>query len=129
MLPVQPRRLDRVDHVFTDHDLKAAAVWANVKVALIRCGGCRWLWLFERELRARRMRVRSPRGDYWLPFLPDAYLKVIYPNDDVQACLVEIDMGTHAAPHRAKCKPSRLLLAAGLFDHRLAALGESDSAC
>ena len=37
---------------------------------------------------------RSPQGDYWLPFLPDAYFEVIYPNDDVQACLVEIDMGT-----------------------------------
>jgi hypothetical protein len=40
------------------------------------------------------MRVRSPQGDYWLPFLPDAYFEVIYPNDDVQAVLVEIDMGT-----------------------------------
>ena len=94
LLPVQQRRLDRLDHVFIDHDLKAAALWANVKVALIRRGGCRWLWLGERELRARRMRVRSPQGDYWLPFLPDAYFEVIYPNDDVQAMLVEIDMGT-----------------------------------
>ena len=40
-LPVQPRRLDRLDHVFIDHDLKAAALWANGKVALIRRGGCR----------------------------------------------------------------------------------------
>src|SRR5229473_4038352 len=50
VLPVQLRRLDRLDHVFVDHDLKAAALWANVKVQLIHRGGCRWLWLGEREL-------------------------------------------------------------------------------
>src|SRR5215471_151869 len=72
-LPVQPRRLDRLDHVFVDHDLKAAALWANIRRALIHRGGCRWLWLGERELRAKRMRVRSPQNNYWLPFLPDAY--------------------------------------------------------
>src|SRR6266851_4549806 len=93
-LPVQPRRLDRLDHVFVDHDLNAAALWWNVKVQLIRRGGCRWLWIGERELRAKRMRVRAPQADYWLPFLPDAYFEVIYPNDDVQCVLVEIDMGT-----------------------------------
>ena len=91
-LPVQPRRLDRLDHVFVDHDLKAAALWANVKVELIRLGGCRWLWLGERELRAKKMRVRS--GQYWLPFLPDAYFEVSYPNGDLQCAIVEIDMGT-----------------------------------
>jgi hypothetical protein len=40
------------------------------------------------------MRVRSPQGNYWLPFLPDAYFEVVYPNGDVQVHLVEIDMGT-----------------------------------
>src|SRR6266851_8352687 len=93
-LPVQPRRLDRLDHVFVDHDLNAAALWANVKVQLIRRGGCRWLWIGERELRAKRMRVRAPQADYWLPFLPDAYFEVIYPNGNVQCVAVEIDMGT-----------------------------------
>jgi hypothetical protein len=93
-LPVQPRRLDRLDHLFIDHDLKAAALWANVLAQLRGRRGCRWLWLGERELRARRMRVRSPQGNYWLPFLPDAYFEVVYPNDDLQASLVEIDMGT-----------------------------------
>jgi hypothetical protein len=37
------------------------------------------------------MRVRS--GDYWLPFLPDAYFEVTYPNGDIQCVLVEVDMG------------------------------------
>jgi hypothetical protein len=94
VLPVQPRRLDRLDHVFVDHDLKAAALWGNIRAQLRSRRGCRWLWIGERELRAKRMRVRAPHADYWLPFLPDGYFEVIYPNGDVQACLVEIDMGT-----------------------------------
>src|SRR6266849_6266367 len=94
VLPVQPRRLDRLDHVFVDHDLKAAALWANLRAQLRGRRGCRWLWIGERELRARRMRVRAPQGDYWLPFLPDGSFEVTYPSGDVQACLVEIDMGT-----------------------------------
>jgi hypothetical protein len=93
-LPVQRRRLDRLDHVFIDHDLKAAALWANLLAQLRRRRGHKWLWLGERELRARHMRVRSRQGDYWLPFLPDAYFEVVYPNGDVQCVLVEIDMGT-----------------------------------
>jgi hypothetical protein len=91
-LPVQPRRLDRLDHVFVDHDLKAVALWANLRAQLRGRRGCRWLWVGERELRAKRMRVRS--GDYWLPFLPDAYFEVTYPNGDVQCALIEVDMGT-----------------------------------
>lgn len=96
-MPVQPRRLDRLDHVFIDHDLKAAALWANLMAQLRDRHGCKWLWLSERELRAKRMhvRLRSKKGDdYWVPFLPDAYFEVIYPNGDVQVALVEIDMGT-----------------------------------
>ncbi len=93
-LPVQPRRLDRLDHVFIDHDLKAAALWANLRAQLRGRRGCRWVWLGERELSARRMRVRAPQGDYWLPFLPDAYFEITYPTEDAQACLVEVDMGT-----------------------------------
>src|SRR5216683_4388785 len=94
VLPVQARRLDRLDHVFIDHDLKAAALWANLRAELRDRRGCRWLWLGERELRAKRMRVRAPQGDYWLPFLPDAYFEITYPTEDAQACLVEVDMGT-----------------------------------
>lgn len=92
-LPVQVRRLDRLDHVFVDHDLKAAALWANVR-AQLRGRGCRLLWIGERDLRTRRMRVRAPSGDRWLPFLPDAYFAVQYPGGNVQACVVEIDMGS-----------------------------------
>jgi hypothetical protein len=65
-LPVQPRRLDRLDHVFVDHDLQATAFWVNLAAQLrtftprVR----RWTWLGERELRARRMRVREPRARF-----------------------------------------------------------------
>jgi hypothetical protein len=107
-LPVQPRRLDRLDHAFVDHDLKAAALWANLAFQLGRHRDCTWLWLGERELRAKRMRVRSPQGDYWLPFLPDAYFEVVYPNGKVQTCLVEIDMGTLTLRRFGRrCRPSR----------------------
>ena len=92
-LPVQPRRLDRLDHVFIDHDLKAAALWANVKVALIRRGGCRWLWLGERELRAKRMRVRSP-GRLLAAVPTRRVLRGPLPERRRTGVLVEIDMGT-----------------------------------
>jgi hypothetical protein len=92
--PVQPRRLDRLDHVFVDHDLKSAALWANLRAQLRGRHAYRFLWLGERELRAKRMRVRSPETDYWLPLLPDAYFEVTHPSGDVQCVLVEIDMGT-----------------------------------
>jgi len=95
--PVQPRRLDRLDHVFIDHDLQAAALWANVQAQLRERRGCTCRWLGERELRAKRMqvRLRSRTGDdYWAPFLPDAYFEITYPTGHVQVALVEIDMGT-----------------------------------
>ena len=54
----------------------------------------RWLWIGEREIGARRMRVRAPNAGYRVPFLPDVYFEVTYPNGDVQCVVVEIDMGT-----------------------------------
>jgi Replication-relaxation len=92
---VQPRRLDRLDHVFVEHDLKAAALWANVH-NLLR-GRCvrAFRWTPERDLRARRLRVRDPdRPSRWLPFLPDGAFEVVYRDGRVQSMLIEIDMGT-----------------------------------
>lgn len=87
--PVQPRRIDRLDH-----DLKAAALWANLRAYYADRDGCRFGWTGERELRARRMRVRSPSTGYWMPFLPDAYFEVTDPDGDTRCVVVEIDMGT-----------------------------------
>jgi hypothetical protein len=118
VLPVQPRRLDRLDHVFVDHDLNAAALWANVRAELCDRGGCRWLWLGERELRARRMRVRN--GEYWLPFLPDGYFEVTYPSGDVQCAVVEVDMGTLTLRRFArKIQAFELVLEDGVFQRHL----------
>jgi hypothetical protein len=50
------------------------------------------------------MRVRS--GDYWLPFLPDAYFEVTYPNGDVQCALVEVDTGTLTLRRFARKDPT-----------------------
>jgi hypothetical protein len=36
------------------------------------------------------MRVRVSQAGCWLPFLPDAYFEVAYPNGTVQACIVEM---------------------------------------
>jgi hypothetical protein len=94
VLPVQVRRLDRLDHFLVDHDLNAAALWANVRAQPRQRRGCRWLWVGERELRAKRTRVYAPQADYWLPFLPDGYFEVIYPSGGTQCALVEVDMGT-----------------------------------
>jgi len=95
-LPVQARRLDRLDHVFVDHDPQAAAFWANLAAQrrtftpTVRW----WTWLGERELRARRMQVRNPERGFWLPFLPDAYFEVVHADGRVQCGIVEVDMGT-----------------------------------
>jgi Replication-relaxation len=87
-LPVQARRLDRLDYVFVEHDLQAAAFWANLKVQLRTTPYAqRWAWLGERELRARHMRVRDPDGKFWLPFLPEAYFEVTYADGRVQSAI------------------------------------------
>ncbi len=95
-LPVQPRRLDRLDHVFIDHDLQAAALWANLRVQVRSCSDRirRWSWWSERELRAKQLHVREPQRGYRLPFLPDAYLELTYAGGRVQCVVIEIDMGT-----------------------------------
>lgn len=94
-LPVQPRTLDRLDHVCIDHDLKAVALWADLKAQLCNCRGSRWLWIGRtRAHRPSECTSARPQTDSWLPFLPDAYFELIYPNGDVQCVLVEIEVGT-----------------------------------
>jgi hypothetical protein len=115
--PVQRRRLDRLDDLFIEHDLKAAALWAHLR-ALLRHSRTRGLrWTPERDLRARKARVRDPQTNRWLPFLPDAYFEVDYPDGTVQCCLLEIDMGSLTlARFRRKLSAFELYLAQGLFE-------------
>src|SRR5207302_589151 len=78
--PVQRRRLDRLNSVFLDHDLTIAAFWANLVATLRPTPVALRRWLPERDLRARRLRVRDPRDGRWLPFLPDAAFELRYPS-------------------------------------------------
>ena len=155
---IRRRRLDRLDHQFIEHDLKAAALWAHLCAALRAAGLHRWSWTGERDLRARHLGVVDPKTRRRLPFLPDGYFEINYdydpagagpaaglshrlvgsstaafadeerrregqrpmaipsPSDTVQACLVEIDMGTLTLRRfRAKVRAFELALAQGLF--------------
>jgi hypothetical protein len=115
---VQRRRLDRLDHVFVDHDLRAAALWANVSSQLRERAVRAFSWTPERDLRARRFRVRDPdRPNSWLPFLPDGAFEVVYGDGRVQYVLVEIDMGTLTLERfRRKVCAFEELLARGGFE-------------
>ncbi len=71
-------------------------------------------WLPERELRARKVRVYDPRTGWWLPVLPDAAFEVVYPDGCVQACLLEVDLGTLTLKRfRRKVRAFELDLAQG----------------
>ena len=115
--PVHCRRFDRLDDVFVEHDLTVAALWANLE-ALTRATEVRGLrWVPERALRGYRARVRDPLSGRSLPFLPDAYVELVYPDDTVQCYLVEVDMGTLTlARFRRKLRAFETYLAEGLFE-------------
>lgn len=96
--PVHARRIDRLDALFVDHNLKAAALWANLhrlgcdqpvrQIARVSAWG-------ERQLRAWRLASLTtyPHRRRW-PFLPDGMLKLQYRDGRTQLIAVEIDAGT-----------------------------------
>lgn len=110
------RRLDRTSELFVEHNLMVAGVWANVR-ALIRSHPITLeVWIADRELRARRLRVKDHADDRWLPFLPDAYFEIHYASGRIQCCLLEVDRGTHALKAlRRKFRAFELFLANGHF--------------
>ncbi len=92
---VQRRRLDRLDDLFIDHDLKAARFWANL-VDLLRDTRVRnWGWRSERDIRAEKRRVFDDANQKLLRVLPDAEFGIRYPGGRVQWGMLEVDMGTH----------------------------------
>jgi hypothetical protein len=108
---VHRRRLDRLDARALEHDHRAARLWAMLTAHLPRTRLTGFRWEAEPALRARRLRLRIPgtgdRGhDYGygggsdrgrgrlLPFLPDGYLELGYPDGSVQCAVVEVDQGT-----------------------------------
>ena len=116
---VRCRRLGRLDDRSLDHDLQAVRFWANLRV-LVRGTRIRSVaWTTERDLRARRVRVRLPRRRYAATFLPDGYFEVTYPDGFVQCGVVEIDTGTlPLARFRKKLQVFEECLEQGaFFDH------------
>jgi hypothetical protein len=89
------RRVERLDPRSAEHDLQAAALWANLR-AVIRSSHMRAIrWIPERWLRGRNLRIRDPQNHHvWLPFLPDGYCELTYPNGGVRCLLVETDTGS-----------------------------------
>ena len=93
--PVQRRRPDRMGgDLFLGHDHMIATFWANLAALLRRAAVTRWRWVSERDLRGRRLRVRDPYSNRWLPMLPDGLFEVEYSTGSVQCALLEVDMGT-----------------------------------
>lgn len=91
---VQRRRVERLRTTFLDHELTIATFWAHL-VALLRPSQAMLeRWIPEREIRARKLRAYDSRTQRLIPVLPDAVFLVRYPDDYVQACYLEVDMGT-----------------------------------
>jgi hypothetical protein len=103
---VRRRRLDRLDARALEHDHQAARLWALLAAHRPRTRVTGFRWEAELSLRARKLRVRVPgpaadgsggdgsgRGRA-LPFLPDGYAELDYPDGSVQCCVFEVDRGT-----------------------------------
>jgi hypothetical protein len=102
---VHRRRLDRLDARALEHDHEAARLWATITAHRPQTRLTGFRWEAEPSLRARRLRVRvaAPDDDgsggvrgrgRLLPFLPDGYAELDYPDGAVQCCVVEVDRGT-----------------------------------
>lgn len=103
--PVHQRRLDRLDDQNIDHDLKAAAFWAQLR-ALARGKRVKnWYWTSERDLKAEQRRIKDPETNKWLAVLPDGEFRIVYPSGDVQLCFLEIDMDS--MPEKRFCQKMR----------------------
>src|SRR6266545_8405957 len=94
--PVRAPRTDHMADAFVDHGLLVAGVWAHLVAALRGSRAASFRWLVERQLRARGWWVEDPRTGRRLPVLPDGYAEIGLPGGGVHACLVEVDMGSHA---------------------------------
>ena len=91
---VQRRRVDRLRTTFLDHELTVASFWAHLVALLHSSKAMLQCWIPEREIRARKVRVYDRRTQRLIPVLPDAVFLVRYPDNFVQTCYLEVDMGT-----------------------------------
>lgn len=114
---IQRRRLDRLNALFIAHDLQLAMLWANLRAMLTAGQLASLAWTAERDLRARRTRIRDPQTNRWLPVLPDAYLEVGTVTGELQPYLAEIDQGTLTLERfQRKVRAFELYLKEGLFE-------------
>jgi hypothetical protein len=117
--PVQRRRLERVDDLLTEHDLKAAALWAGLRTVVAATGLPGLRWEGEREVRARGWTVKEPRVRRSIPVVPDAYCELTYPDGSVECVLVEVDMATLPLRRfRTKIAAFERFRDEGLFERR-----------
>jgi hypothetical protein len=121
---VRRRRIDRLHPFAVAHDLQLARLWANLRAALDRPPGGALRWTAERELRARKDRVRDPHTGRWLPFLPDAYVELDRPGASTVCLVVEADLGTLTLDRFArKVRAFELFLEGGHFARRYGRAG------
>lgn len=91
---VSVRRLDRLDERMLDHDLTVATFWADLVATLRGSEATLERWVSETTLRAWREQVRR-RGPERAPSaLADGIAEIRYPDDTIQYCLLEVDLGT-----------------------------------
>lgn len=90
----EPRRLDRLDDRFLEHDQRIARLWAHMQ-ALVRQGQFRAChWTPERDLHAMAITVPDPKTGRPIAVLPDGYVELERPDGTTWSAMVEIDMGT-----------------------------------
>jgi hypothetical protein len=112
------RRVDRLDAALVPHDMVTAALWANLTAAPRGTTGTVAPWIPEQVLRGKKIVLRDPDSNYRLPVLPDAYFVLSYADRaEVQACFLEVDMGTLTRERSArKLRAFRLYQTLGLAD-------------
>lgn len=112
----EPRRLDRLDARFLEHDLRIGRLWANMQ-ALVRQGRFRAChWTPERYLHARDIKVSDPKTGRPVAVLPDGYVELVRQNGSVLSAMVEIDMGTLThTQFRRKLRAFQVYTTTGLY--------------
>jgi hypothetical protein len=97
------------------HDLQAAACWAGLHETL-RGTGVVLTWCSEHEIGLRHLRTTDPRTGRRLPFRPDGYFELAYPDGRLQCSLLELDTGSvHLPAFEQKIRAFERFLDEGRF--------------
>ena len=111
-----PRRLDRLDDRFLEHDLRIGTLWAHMQ-ALVRQEQFRAChWVPERDLHAQSIKVMDPLTNRPIAVLPDGYVELERLDGSVWSAMVEIDMATLTlGQFRRKLRAFETYVTGGLF--------------